>query len=337
MTTGTARTVKVHYRLAQLAGPDSTGQTLQQRIHAVMSGPLGLDARERVFHISDDGQHRGCLNFSEDGTAFLADIMHLDGRSALPTWLHPKEPRPVAEVIPRTLAEGEASLGEPVYLMVRGNHVAAIERMAFRTISLARYINALLKAGSQLDPGSEWKLQPKIQIEGGASLGGSAKKLVFKARGLAVGEGPTDGPGGFPLAAERPKSRKFDEMAAEGWRVLDMMRAAGADETKLEALRANMSPELALKARLEVSIASVRRKTTADVHPDALQQAVAELTNQGDVHILSSDGKTDGKLVQLMHSAEVLETGGLIDWQRATYALVSAMNAWAAKGSIDLD
>ena len=46
--------------------------------------------------------------------------------------------------------------------------------------------------------------------------------------------------------------------------------------------------------------------------------------------------KVKGKLVQLVHVAEVLETGGLIDWQRISYALASAINAWAAKGSIDL-
>jgi hypothetical protein len=304
-----------------------------------MAGSLGADASKRIFPIADGG-HNGCLNFSETSHgSFVADVMHLDGRDVLPTWLHPKSPQPVADVIPKELAEGEASLGEPAYILVRGNHVAVIERMGFRNGNMQRYINALLKEAGELDPGTEWSLDQRIELEGGGALSGSVRKLTFRPHAALVGA--IQEPGGALAADGQPKerrvTRRMSDLIAHGQRVLDMVRAAGADEAKLESLRNNMSNDLTLQARLEIFVSSVHRKTEAEVSADLIQKAFAELTSEGDVSLVTSDGRTDGKLVQLSHTAEVQETGGLIDWQRATYALIAALNAWAAKGSIDLN
>ncbi len=97
-----------------------------------------------------------------------------------------------------------------------------------------------------------------------------------------------------------------------------------------------MSADLVLKARLELSVASLRKKTTAEISSDTVQQALAELAQDGEVIIVSEDGKSNGRLVQLVDTAEVLEVGGLIEWGRAKQAMSSALSAWAAKGAIDL-
>lgn len=330
------KTVRIHYRRASLEGGGVPTMTLQERLQRTMAGPVGKDARKRVFPMTEDKQHRACLHYHEVGSmAFLSDVMHLDGRSALPTWVEPDTPQPLATIVPRELDTNEASLGEPLYLLVKGNHVAAIERLGFRNVSLQRYLNALLKSAGELEDGAEWRLVPKIEITGGEHLSGAVKRIVFRPNAALVGEGPSEVPqakGSKPRAV----SRRLGELVAQGRRVIDMAVAAGADEAKLENLRAQMSNDLSLRARLEISVTSVKQRTKAEISPDAVQQAFAELASQGDVVITSEDGKTNGKLIQLVHTTEVLETGGMIDWQHATQALVSALTAWAAKGSIDL-
>ncbi|MHB8283619.1 MAG: hypothetical protein ACYDD1_02990 [Caulobacteraceae bacterium] len=338
LASGVVKTVRVHYRKAQLEEVENPAFTLQQRLTRVMASTHGTDARMRMLNVSEDGQHKGCLNFAEVTPAFfVADIMHLDGRDVLPRWIVPTEPKPVAEVVPREIPEGEASLGESLYIMVRGNHVAAIERLGFRTRDLAHYINALLKTAGELEDGAQWLLVPKVEIVGSAGFGGAVKRVVLKPRAALMGDGPSQAP--EPKVGKRGKraaAAVAEDLAVLGHKVVAMLVAAGADEAKIERLRETMSTDLILRARLEISVASVKRKTTAEISPAAVQQALAEMAADGEVIITSGDGKSDGKLVQLVHKADVLETGGLIDWQRATQALASAMSAWAAKGAIEL-
>lgn len=333
------REVRVHYRRATLAGVDQPEFTLQQRLSRLVAGNLGKDARERIIAITEDEQHKGCLNFSKPGDkAFLADVMHLDGRNSLPTWIHPTEPKPVADVVPREVAKGEASLGEPVYLMVVGNHVAAIERLGFRTTNLANYINGLLGKAGELEDGAHWKLVPKIELQGAAVKSGAVRKIIVKPYAVVAGEGPSQAP------AEDQGKRKlkravsrFEGLMIHGQRVIDMLKAAGADEAKLESLREGMSSDLILKAKLELTVQSLKLKSKAEIDSDTVHQALAELAVDGSVNIVDENGNNDGKLVQLVHKAEVMETGGLIDWERASQALLSAMSAWAAKGAIELE
>ncbi|WP_395391615.1 hypothetical protein WBP07_13060 [Novosphingobium sp. BL-8A] len=300
-------------------------------------GHLGKDARERIVAITEDEQHKGCLNFSAvRDHALFADVMHLDGRSALPTWIHPTEPRPVAEVVPRQLAKGEASLGEPVYLMVMGNHVAAIERLGFRTVNLASYLNGLLARGGELEADARWTLVPKIEVQGSIAKGGGVKKIIVKPYAVVAGEGPSQAPVDPGKRKLSRAASRFEGLMVHGHRVIEMLKAAGADEAKLETLRDGMSSDLILKAKLELTVQSLKMKSKAEIDSDTVHQALAELAVDGSVNIVDENGNNDGKLVQLVHQAEVLEAGGLIDWERASQALVSAMSAWAAKGAIEL-
>jgi hypothetical protein len=332
------REIRVHYRKAILAGIDQPEFTLQERLTRLVNGELGKDARERVIVISDDNQHRGCLNFSKVGKdSFLADIMHLDGRSSLPTWIHPTEPKPVAEIVPREVAKGEASLGEPVYLLIVGNHVAAIERLGFRTTNLANYINGLLAKAGELEDKAHWKLVPKVEIQGAVTKGGAVKKIIVRPYAVVAGEGPSQAP-----AEDRGRRKltraasRFEGLMVHGYRVIEMLKAAGADEAKLETLREGMSSDLILKAKLELTVQSLKLKSKAEIDSNTVHQALADLAIDGTVNIVDENGNNDGKLVQLVHKAEVMETGGLIDWQRASQALLSAMSTWAAKGAIEL-
>lgn len=337
MTTGTIKKIKVHYRQAKLQGDSKENFTLQQRLDRAMKSPCGDDARERIIAIADDDQHKGCLNYSKsEPTAFLADIMHLDGRRTLPRWIHPTSPKPVAEVVPREVAEGEESLGEPVYLLVRGNHVAVIERLGFRNSSLVRYLNGLLQKAGEIEKDTSWQLVPKIEIEGDGLHGGGVKRIVIKPHAAMGGDAPSQSPADPKAGKARRAASKLEDLLIHGKRIFDVLVAAGADEAKVENLRDAMSSDLVLKAKVELSVAALRRATTAVIAPDVVEKAFAELASEGTVLIESADGKSDGKLVQLVHAAEVLETGGLIDWERATHALASAIGAWAAKGAIEL-
>ncbi|MEQ1812522.1 MAG: hypothetical protein ABL889_21520, partial [Terricaulis sp.] len=76
--------------------------------------------------------------------------------------------------------------------------------------------------------------------------------------------------------------------------------------------------------------------TTAEISPEIMQKALADLADDGDVEIVAADGRTQGKLVSLSHKAQVLEVEGLLEWSRATETLASALGAWYARGAIDL-
>lgn len=338
MLNGEIRKVRVHYRLAVLENSQEAAPSLQSRLDAMMKSAVGEDTRERILPMADDEQHKGCLNFTRSEAAFfVGDVMHLDGRTSLPTWIHPKEPKPYAEIVPRDLAEGEASLGEPAYLMVVGNHVAVIERMGFRNTNLSHYLNELLRKAGQIEGDTYWKLVPKIEAEGNAWQGGGVKKVVVKPRAAFVGEAPPAGPVEDTGRKRAKKAAEaFEDLIARGQQVIDALAAFGADETKIETLREAMSQDLIIKAKLELSVAHVRRKSTAEIAPDVIQQALAELAQDGQVLIQSEDGRSNGRLIQLLHNAEVLETGGLLDWGRTVEALSAALHAWAAKGAIEL-
>ena len=338
MPDGEVRKVRVHYRLAVLEGGQPDAPNLQQRLDAMMKSAIGDDTRERILPMADDDQHKGCLNFTRSEDAFfVGDVMHLDGRTSLPTWIHPQEPKPYAEIVPRDLAEGEASLGEPAYLMVAGNHVAVIERMGFRNTNLSHYLNELLRKAGQIEGDTFWKLVPKIEAEGNAWQGGGVKKVVVKPHAAFVGEAPPTGPVDDQARKRAGKvARAFEDLVARGQQVIDALAAFGADETKLDTLREAMSQDLIIKAKLELSVAHVRRKSTAEVAPDVIQLALAELAQDGQVLITSEDGRSNGRLIQLVHNAEVLEKGGLLDWGRTVDALSAALHAWSAKGAIEL-
>ncbi|NKJ43167.1 hypothetical protein [Novosphingobium sp. SG720] len=330
--------VRVHYRRATWDGTDLPTESLQQILTSVLAGQLGNDARERIIPVTDDGQHKGCLNFSVPRSeALLADIMHLDGRSVLPTWIDPTEPKPVAKVIPRQLPVGERSLGEPAYILVRDNHVAAIERLGFRTTNLAVYLNGLMHKSGLVSANARCRLVPKIELQGSLKKGGGVKKIIVKPYAAVMGDGPTQS---HEERRQRGRLRRaasrFEGLAVYGERIFGMLEAVGADQAKLEDLRAGMSSDLILKAKLELTVQSIRQKSTAEISSETVHEALAELALDGSVDIVDENGRNDGKLVQLVHKAEVAESGGLLEWDHAAAALKSAMLAWEAKKAIEL-
>ena len=184
--------------------------------------------------------------------------------------------------------------------------------------------------------GSEWKLIPKIEMIGDAWKSGGVKKVIVNPHAAVMGDAPSQAPELKGKRRARAAASALEDLVFAGHKVFDVLVKLGADETKLEKLRQSISADLVIKAKLELSVASIRRKTTAEVSPDAVQLALAELAQDGDVVIVSANGRSDGKLVQLVHPAEVLEVGGLLEWPNAIQALSSALSAWAAKGAIEI-
>lgn len=332
------RKVNVHYRSALMSGwpDDVAAPTLQESLVQAMRTDCGKDAKQRVFKISQDEKHKACLNVSAIRDAFAAEILHLDGRAGLPVWVPSTEPKPVADIIHRELSNGESSLGEPAYVYVLGNHVAVIERLAFRRTNLELYLNELFRAAGVLPEGAFWELKPKVMASNKAVFDSGVKRVIVKPHAALSGEAPSQA----PVDKNKGRAKRFAEGLSEAIsgaeRIIAMLTAAGADETKIETLREAMSTDLVIKAKLELSIASVRRKTTAIVPEGIMETALADLATDGDVAIHSEDGKRKGKLVQLSHLVEVVERDGLLVWENAVLGLSSAITHWAAKGVIDI-
>lgn len=332
------RKVNVHYRSALINGwPEGEEQvTLQESLVRAMKSDCGKNINQRVFTISQDEKHKGCLNVSAARDAFAAEILHLDGRVGLPVWIPSTDPQPVAEIIHRALNKGETSLGEPAYIYVLGNHVAVIERLAFRRTNMEIYLNELFAAAGVLPSGAWWELKPKVTVSNRAIFDSGVKRVVVRPHAALGGEAPSQAPVDKNSSRAKRLAEGISEAISGAERIVALLTAAGADETKIETLRAAMSTDLVIKAKLELSIASVRKKTTAIVPEGVMETALADLASDGDVAIHSEDGRRKGKLIQLSHPVEVVERDGLLVWENAVLGLSSAIGHWAAKGVIDI-
>jgi hypothetical protein len=335
--------IRVKYRLAKYTNksdPDNLQideiDTLEARLRSLLAGNLGQDVNERVIKFAEDDRHSLCLHFSQLTEGALAfDLLHLDDRTEVPTWKRPANAVPISSLSGTKLAADEVSLQEPAYLMVSGNHLAVIERVGLRTSTIENYVNDILQKAGILDTTKHfWKLVPRIEAVGVASLKGGVEKIILKPRAALVGEGSTSL--NLQQAKQRRYSRKIDEFIGYGEKILSMLRVFGAHDADIESLRAKMSSDLVLKARVEISVSRAERASEAKISADDIATAFAHVTETSDIEVIDKDGRTNGKLTQLSHLVEVAHENGIIDIAHAVSALGAALNSWVAKGAIEL-
>lgn len=335
--------VRVRYRRAKLVDLSTsdqrevqTSETLELAIRKLLASELAKDVNSRVLPTVEDERHSLCLHFSSIQTGSVAfDLLHLDDRTEFKTWKRPDTAVPISSVSGTKVPANEVSLQEPAYLMVSGNHVAVIERMGLRTPAIEGYLNQILeKAGARENNNQFWKLVPKIESIGVQALRGGVEKIIFKPHAALSGEGASL----IPTASgpKRTKPRKIDEFIEHGHKILDMLELFGVRDTDIERLRKQMSKDLVLKAKVEISVQKAERASEAHISADDIQTAFAHLTETSDVNVIDRDGNTNGKLTQLSHQVEVKHDDGIIDPESAIAALAAGMSSWAAKGAISL-
>jgi hypothetical protein len=334
--------VRVRYRRAKhvdQANPDHEigGQgTLEEAIRKLLTSSLASDVNSRVLPTIEDERHSLCLHFSSVQTGSVTfDLLHLDDRTEFKTWTKPKTAVPVSKVSGTKVPPDEVSLQEPAYLMVAGNHVAVIERVGLRSPSIENYLNQILEKATIIQSSkSYWKLIPKIEAIGVKALKGGVEKIILKPRAALAGSADSEiAPGAGKM---RTRTRKIDEFIEQGERIFSMLEVFGAKQTDIEKLRSQMSSDLVLKARVEISVTKAERSSEAKVSADDIQTAFAHLTETSDIDVIDRDGKTNSKLTQLSHPVEVLHNDGIIEPESALNALAAGMSSWAAKGAIEL-
>jgi hypothetical protein len=335
--------VRVKYRLAKLvckADPEKLAEaethTLEYKIRALLAGQLGQNVIERVIKFTEDGRHSLCLHVSQLNEGALAfDLLHMDDRTEVTTWIRPTSAVPISSLGETKIAADEVNLQEPAYLMISGNHLAVIERIGLRTSTIENYLNDILKKAGLIDDTKFfWRLIPRIEAIGVSALRGGVEKIVLKPRAALVGEGETS------LAQDAIKhrryNRKIDEFIGYGEKILSMLKILGAYDADIETLRAKMSSDLVLKARVEISVSRAERGSEAKISADDISTAFAHVTETSDIQVVDKDGRTNGKLTQLSHEVEVTHKNGIIDISHAVSALGAAINSWVAKGAIEL-
>lgn len=335
--------VRVKYRLAKLVDktdpdtvPGGETVTLESRIRALLAGQLGQNVIERVIKFTEDDRHSLCLHVSQLNEGALAfDLLHMDDRTEVTTWKRPASAVPVSSLGETKIAADEVNLQEPAYLMVSGNHLAVIERVGLRTSTIENYLNDILQKAGLIDSAKFfWKLVPRIEAVGVSSLKGGVEKIVLKPRAALVGEGVTSLTN--DASKQRRYNRKIDEFIGYGEKILSMLKVFGAHDADIESLRAKMSSDLVLKARVEISVSRAERASEAKVSADDIATAFAHVTETSDIEVIDKDGRTNGKLTQLSHQVEVTHKNGIIDISHAVSALGAALNSWVAKGAIEL-
>jgi len=334
--------VRVRYRRAKLLSNDTGHRqitdagTFEDAIRDLLKSALATDVNSRVLPTVEDERHSLCLHFSsiQEGSVTF-DLLHLDDRIEFKTWSRPKTPVPVSVISGTKVPPDQVSLQEPAYLMVAGDHVAIIERVGLRTPSIESYLNQILeKAGTLSTQHCFWRLVPKIDAVGVQALKGGVEKIILKPRAALSGSAVSEVLPRKPQ--DRRRVRKIDELIEYGPKILQMLEVFGAKESDIERLREQMSRDLVLKARVEISVYKAERSTEARISADDIQTAFATLTETSDIDVVDRDGKTNGKLTQLFHQVEVKHEDGIIDPDSALQALAAGMSSWAAKGAITL-
>ena len=271
-----------------------------------------------------------------EGPAVVAEIFQLDPRRTLPFVHHSEGPSPVAEVRTRGVPVDEDHLGAPAYLMVHGNHMAVIESAGLRTPHLANYLNTLLQSAGRLTADESWKLVPKIEVaEGTQALAGGISSFEVRPIARLVGDAATLVERRARRQAARPNPKR-EEKLARGQKVLDILETLGASNAELGDLRAGLSTDLGLEAKVIISVRRDARGTPATLSSADISQAVASLEEENTVTVVSPDGKQRGSLVSLAERSEIAEDGGLLSLRDVAAALSRALRGWAARGIIDL-
>lgn len=339
MATSDTRSVRIHYRAAHFYGEDDglPSPIFEDVIKALLKGPMGDDYEARACRVRDGHADEAMINSSDiDGTGVFLEVYHLDSRRDLTFLKKQGGKAKTASVLSRPVPADENAMGDAAYLLVIGNHVAAIEPFALRPGALTNYFNALFQKDKRLKPTESWKLLPKVQVKDGSWVkerGLTALEVRPHAR--LVGEGPSVTPVVVGKRSPKP-TKKAEARVAEGGKLAELLEILGAEEADLDGLREAMSLDLGLEAKIVFQVRRNNRKTEARLDTDDMSQAIASLQEHNDVALVSPDGKQRRGLTTLMEPAEVLETDGQMTLGHISAALTSALMKWSAKGIIDV-
>ncbi len=334
----TTKTVRIHYRTATFYGPDDglPPPVFEDVVRTALNGPLGQDFDARAFKLWENRADEAVINASDvTPPGVFVEIYHVDSRREL-TFLKKQAKQKTATVLSRDVPEDENAMGAAAYMLILGNHIAAIEPIALKSTNLTNYFTAFLQKANTCGPSDFWKLVPKVQMKPGSALakrGVTRLEIIPDAR--FVGEGPSETPQEAGKKRGRPTARAEERMA-RGGKVVELLEVLGASDADLDEVRASLSNDLGLEAKIEIRVRKNNRKTTAKLETDDIAQAIASLEENNRVAVVSPDGKQRNSLTTLSDTMEVLEVGGLLKASNVAAALSAALHQWAARGMIDL-
>lgn len=335
---GSTRVVRIHYRSANFIGDaDAKIGTFEDVIRQAMDGPMADDYSARACGIRDGDADEAMINRSDlEHPGVMLEIYHLDGRRDLPFLQKLPEKAPTASVLTRKVDDNENAMGSAAYLLIRGDHVAAIEPVTLKPGALTAYFNAFLQKAGVLTPATSWKLVPKVRIQGGeTSRNRRLERIEVRPQARLSGEGPSL----LPLPKGKrvvPVGKTAAERSASGDKLKEIFEVLGADEADLNALQQAMSDDLGIEAKVIFEVRRNRRKSEAELGTDDMSQAIASLEETNDVAIVSKDGNERKGLSTLYDTAQVLEVGGLLSLPHVNQALTSTLLKWSAQSIIDL-
>jgi hypothetical protein len=327
---------RISYRFAGFQGVRESAP-LEEVLRQVLSGAHAENYTDRIFKVSD--RHlRAVINRSDlDPPGVLAEVFQLDPRRTLPFVQHREEPAPVARVRTREVPTDEEHIGLPAYFLVLGNHLAVIESAGLGSSQLQTYLNALFQSAGVLAPDEHWKLTPKIEVvEGTAALSQGITRLEVKPIARLAGDAPSQMDDRRPPRRTRSAVEARETKLQRGPKIFALLEALGASNAELSDLRARMSTDLGLEAKLVISVQRNARATDATLSPADVSQAVASLEEENVVTMVTPDGTQRGRLISLSTSSEIADDGGLLELDGAMGALATALQVWGGRGVIDL-
>lgn len=288
---------------------------------------IGENARLRAIDLDGDGSHVVLNKVSSpttwDGPVFCGQIIHVRAGADIQAVLQSLDDD-TDEFLLRNIDVGRGAriVKGVLYFAVTRNHVGLIESTAVRTLTLERYLTALLRQAGEFGPAERIVLLARFSAAGAKGLTEfSDLTLSARPRCRREGDAATGDLFGRPTGAARD----------EGATILHVLRMMGWPDDALARLEAEIPEGGRLEGLIKVFIRDRRRKVRI---PRAAVEEALRHVDPADLG-LHGDGSERGGMVRLSVVKEIATEGSLLDPTDAMLRIVEALKEWAAAGKID--
>lgn len=311
------KSVTVQYRRVEPLGDAFDTQAfdrdLAHALHWEVEG-VRLTDRARLRQMPAGGAAVRLLNKHDIGDGFVfGELVRFEPGALIPLILQGEE---AAQL---DLAQAEAEAGSDLvqglaYFMVRGQHMALIER-GMRGGQLESYLTWLLQRAEIAGVGSRVRLQSRLVVEGAAGLA-NVKKAKLK----------------LSSTAEDVRTREVEVLATGERRLAgdgtawDVLRTAGITDAALT----EAATEPNTKLNVDVSFSLKRGRNRVELPEETLSEYLE--SNPDDQFILESEaGRRVGRALILREKQDVEMVGVYIDPASAAQTLWASLQNFMEK------
>jgi hypothetical protein len=236
------------------------------------------------------------------------------------------------------LPTGHAPINSSAFFLVRENHIAALESSAINSSKLQAISNTLLGFDLSAPKGARWHIGNRARINLDNAPLRNVRKLSAKPKALLGGTKPYEpAPNQEEAVRQRALSQKTQGLLRNGGLVRDALIAFGFDGAALEDLQRGMSEDVAITAKVELSLTHLRSRSVTGVllPTETVNEILANVDrNAMELEVQDVNGKRVGNIAEMSNRCDLTVDQSNPDLRAIDLALAEALNHWQADGLI---